>query len=419
MLSGLYLSQHRIENVKRTRSFHHEIVPLPKALNNAGYRSAAFSHNPLFSPSHHFDYFDEFYSPDKSFTAPSWARTVRETGSLPKLAQVAVSYLEKMERPRRLFHDMLTWVDHQEKPFFLMANLVNIHYPWSPPPNFLFQELGRNVRYLASSEMRVPRPWHFNAKRLQLTERQQRIWTQLYNASIRHVDQELGRFVRRMKKLKAWKNTIMVITADHGELLGEHNGIVGHTLSLNDRIMHVPLILRHPDRIESRVVETVVQTVDLYASVLAWAQAATADIPRAQLQCPPFSETMSQARSRFAFAEEDYTDSYDILGALGRVNPAFDAPAIYPERQVAVHDGAYKMIWKNRGASELYNLNDDPLEQMNLAGKEQFRSRLEQFKTALALWEKDKKLFPPQESAPDGADDPQMMAQLRSLGYVA
>ena len=45
MLSGLYLSQHRVENIQRDRRFHQAIVPLPSALREVGYKSAGFSQN--------------------------------------------------------------------------------------------------------------------------------------------------------------------------------------------------------------------------------------------------------------------------------------------------------------------------------------------------------------------------------------
>jgi arylsulfatase A-like enzyme len=53
LLTGLYLSQHRIENVNRDRSFNKAIVTLPQLLRSSGYQTAAFSQNLLFSAEHH------------------------------------------------------------------------------------------------------------------------------------------------------------------------------------------------------------------------------------------------------------------------------------------------------------------------------------------------------------------------------
>ena len=69
MLSGLYLSQHRIENVKGDRRFNDAIITLPQALREEGYTTAAYSQNMLFSPQHHFEDFDIFNTLDERLDA--------------------------------------------------------------------------------------------------------------------------------------------------------------------------------------------------------------------------------------------------------------------------------------------------------------------------------------------------------------
>jgi arylsulfatase A-like enzyme len=417
MLSGLYLSQHRLENTQQNRRFHPDIVPLPVALARAGYRTAAFSHNRLFGPAHYFDYFDEFYDLDRWPAKLSLMQGARQRGRWPGAASTAIRYLEKMQRPRQIFDALLAWMEAQEQPFFVMANLTNIHYHWAPPPDLLWRELGLRVRALSSDEMRTLQPWRFNAHRSEVTDEHREVWRRLYDASIRHVDREWSRFFRKLQQQNGYDELVLAVTADHGELLGEYKDIVGHMLSLHDHLLHVPLIVRHPDYTGGLSVDNVVQTVDLYATVLEWAGAGRAAIPEAQLQCPPLSAAMNGPVERVAFAEEDYTDSYDLPSALHRANPAFDAAAVYPERRVAVHDGAHKLIWNNRGKPELYDVIADPGEKHDLAGDSSAAPLLAKLERALEAWERDRPTFPPEATGLE-TQDPEVIERLRALGYL-
>jgi arylsulfatase A-like enzyme len=316
-----------------------------------------------------------------------------------------------------MFDGLLQWMGEQSRPFFVMANITNTHYHWAPPPDLLWRELGLGIPGLRSAELRTLQPWQFNSRRKQVTDHHRHVWQALYDASIRHVDREWRRFLRKLQKKAVWGELILLVTADHGELLGDHRNIVGHMLSLHDHLLHVPLIVQHPDYPGSQVIDNVVQTVDLYSSVLEWSGLDRPEVPGAQLQCLPLSSALGGPRERLAFAEEDYTDSYDPVSALERSNPAFDASAVYPEKRVAVHDGTYKLIWNNRGTPELFHVAADPQEAENLAQQDfviPIRAKLE---AALAEWERNKVVFPPQEMTMSG-QDPQMNAHLRALGYL-
>jgi hypothetical protein len=82
-----------------------------------------------------------------------------------------------------------------------------------------------------------------------------------------------------------------------------------------------------------------------------------------------------------------------------------------------VHDGAHKLIWNNRGTPELYHVADDPREVENLAQHSSMTAIRAKLEAALAEWEQNKVVFPPQEVAGNG-QDPEMIAQLRALGYL-
>ena len=66
-----------------------------------------------------------------------------------------------------------------------------------------------------------------------------------YGAEITYLDYELGRLFRSMDSLALLDNTLVIITADHGECLGERGGYFSH-MGVYDETMHIPLIMSLP-----------------------------------------------------------------------------------------------------------------------------------------------------------------------------
>jgi len=426
LLSGLYISQHRIESINGNRRFNAEIVTLPDALRSHGYRTAAFSQNLLFSPQNHLDQgFDEFYSVEELLSSHRMTRLIqRLSGDSPRQVRLAARYLRKMIAPRLLLDNMFAWIKAWDRktPFFLFANVLSPHFPWTLPIGFLPRGDGFNLKYLLNYDLlTLKKQWEFNSGKRQVTDTHRRVWHTLYDASIRHVDSEIGRFVEQLRQLAGWEETILIVTSDHGEMMGDYRGIVGHVLSLHDNLIHVPLIIRHPDYLSGLTVEGVVQTLDLYPSLLEWAGVPTGRVPSSQLQRPPLSKSISAANdpSGYAFAEEDYTDSYDIIGKLLQVNPAAD-PNQYPRQQIAVHSASHKYIWYNDRPGELFDLGSDPLEEHNLMDGSISTDLpfVQELQGALETWRANLELFPPQQVDGNGAIDPVMLEHLRALGYM-
>jgi arylsulfatase A-like enzyme len=413
ILSGLYLSQHRIENVKADRYFNQTIVTLPVALRARGYRTAAFSQNILFSPQYHFDDFDEFH-------LESEPGLETRNGSISLLQKIA-KYRRKVKAPRNTLGSMIEWIHKCDHPFFMMANLTNAHYPWAPPLTDLMIKSGVNPINLLDEDFLTLKPFQFNSGKRSVTPKHRKMWQVCYDAAIRHLDREVGWFLRQIRQWKGWSNTIVVITADHGEMLGDYREIVGHTLSLHDNLIRVPLIVRHPDYPGNRVVQGIVQIHDLYTSILEWIGAAADSVPQAQLQRPSLSQAVTNANEAkgIAFAEEDYTDSYDVIRGLLGVNPHMN-PAKYPRQQLAVRSATHKYIWFDDRPGEFYNLTKDPFEEINLISVDDPAEgeMLKQLQFALQAWRSNLEIFPPQSIVEEAEISPEIAERLRELGYI-
>jgi arylsulfatase A-like enzyme len=426
LLSGLHISQHRIETIKGDRQFNEAIVTLPAALSSQGYRTAAFSQNMLFSPNNHLDKgFDEFHGVEELLSSRLGTRLVKRlANNSPEPIRQVSRYLRKMIAPSLVLDSMLEWIKArtEKSPFFLFTNILAPHFPWTVPPRVLLRS-GFNPKYLLKPDfVTLKKQWEFNSGKRRVTDQHRRVWRQLYDASILHVDAEIGRFLNRLRQLKGWENTIVVVTADHGELMGDYRDIVGHMLCLHDNLIHVPLIVRHPDYRKGMVVEGVVQTLDLYPSILEWAGCPTAGIPSAQVRRPPLSSVMAAPHdpSGLAFSEEDYTDSYDVIDRLLEVNPTMD-PRKVPRQQVSVRSATHKYIWYNDRPADFYNLSTDPGEEQSLidAGTATDQAALKDLQDALHVWRSGLEVFPPQAVDDVAEMDAATMDRLRGLGYVA
>lgn len=157
--------------------------------------------------------------------------------------------------------------EYRDSTFFAWYHFHGPHLPYSPPPKYLQAFLpGEKLSSPALREVMdsiiMPR-----GERT-FSEREKRIVRSLYDAEVAAQDEELGQVFEALDKLGLYENTIVVLTADHGEELFEH-GWLGHASTslkghLHDELIHIPLVLRLPGYtgVPQRI-EALVQSVDL------------------------------------------------------------------------------------------------------------------------------------------------------------
>ena len=112
-------------------------------------------------------------------------------------------------------------------------------------------------------------------------------WKHLYDDEIDYIDRKIGEVLTCLKSNGLDDNTLMVITADHGEHFGEHHQME-HQFSVYEPLGRVPLIVRHHDRFAAGREEGLVQTHDIYPTILEFAG----------LECKPPPGQTCQSPSR-------------------------------------------------------------------------------------------------------------------------
>ncbi|MFQ5416931.1 MAG: sulfatase-like hydrolase/transferase [Myxococcota bacterium] len=248
------------------------------------------------------------------------------------------------------------WLEAAPDRFFLWVHFYDPHADYAPPPGF------------ASAFASRP-----------------------YEGEIAYVDAELGRLLAAVESHWPAGRTMLAVTSDHGESLGEH-GEATHSYTLYDATQRVPLLLRGPGLPPGRVVGEVVRLADVGPTLLALARAE-------------------------AFPDADGIDLRPVIDGAAAARPAYvESVATHLDYGwsplFGVRTAAFKYIRAPR--PELYDLRSDPAELRNVAAEHPREvARLEGLLAAQIARRAD---------VPGGsvADlDDLLRRRLRSLGYVA
>ena len=128
----------------------------------------------------------------------------------------------------------------------------------------------------ASSEDAEPKPGSYfqelieevSSRKQPLSAEQRSFLTDRYDGELSYLDEHVGRLISHLRKdPEAWSRTLVIVTADHGESLGEHS-VLGHCFRLYEPEVAIPLILKLPGRAVSRVDTTRVSQIDVLPTVL-------------------------------------------------------------------------------------------------------------------------------------------------------
>jgi arylsulfatase A-like enzyme len=180
-----------------------------------------------------------------------------------------------------------------------------------------------------------------------------------YALEVENADRELGKIIQALKDRVWWQDTLLVVTSDHGEGLGQHD-LVGHIEQLYDTLLHVPLILVSPGRIAAGTeVEEPVRHVDLATTIYDFLG----------LDAPP-----GRGRSLRPLLSDHKAERRPV------VSMTFPPTAAHDRRSLIL--GRFKYIFTEIGqVEEFYDVEADPDETHDLAAEEpdrvaQMRSRL-------------------------------------------
>ncbi len=283
------------------------------------------------------------------------------------------------------------------RPFFLMAHYFDPHYTYQRHPEYGFAppRAGR----LAGGE---PIVW---LRRLEnWTGGEVSLLRDLYDEEIRFTDAAIGRLLDALRAEDVYDETLIVFVADHGEEFMER-GWLGHTRTLYEELVRVPLIVRKPGgRGAGRVVETPVSIVSLMPTVLDLIGAGSSWIAMQGESLAPLLDGADGSSAPEVFCEVDFVPW----------NPVY-AETKTARKKAVIRDDLKLIRDELSGKLELYDLESDPGEQRDLAAEHPSMvadlQRLLEWRAALA-----RAVTP--SPAPETQLSRQEVEQLEGLGYI-
>ncbi len=248
--ASLFLSQ--LPSRHGVRHWGAHLPPEPESLAGAlrrqGYRTGAWTANHLMTARRGFDRGFETYEVVRN---PRW-----RPGTPPESEHVFASAAELVSRA-------LTWLDSAgDGPFLIYLHLMENHTPLVCPPD----DAACAAAVTALNQRIFAGFWSF-------TEEEAARVSALYDADVARVDESLGELVRGLDERGRLEDSWLVLTSDHGEMLGEH-GLYLHGRALYAETLHVPLLFRPPDG-RGSVVDTLVSVTDVAPTILDLAGAET------------------------------------------------------------------------------------------------------------------------------------------------
>jgi arylsulfatase A-like enzyme len=223
-----------------------------------------------------------------------------------------------------------------------------------------------------------------------------------YDEEIRHTDAGIGRLLEALRESGHDADTVVALTSDHGEELGE-KGWIGHTRTLYEFVLRVPLIVRVPSDPGGRVIDTPVSLVSLTPSLL-------------DLVGVSFASDSFHGRS-FAAAVQDGESVDRTQEVFAEIDFPLQDPRISPVRlrKRALIGERYKLILDDEAASvALYDLASDPEERRDLSAvRPELRERMLAALHAQAGAAREG--GPPAEAVPLTREE---LEVLEKLGYV-
>lgn len=176
-----------------------------------------------------------------------------------------------------IFDHATRWMDNRDavKPIFLYLHLMDVHQPYNAPR--AFSDPFVNEVKAMPQRTAIPSlpdgPGHLGrvTRNTTLVNPELRVcaeyWIARYDAGIAHMDQQLKQLQALLERHEIWNDTILLVTADHGESLNDHGGW-DHGYSPYEHELHVPLLVHCPARWAARRVPATVSLTDVKPTLL-------------------------------------------------------------------------------------------------------------------------------------------------------
>ncbi|MDW6001351.1 choline-sulfatase [Vibrio mangrovi] len=315
---------------------------------------------------------------DDPATRPTWYHnmsSVTQAGPCIRSNQLDFDD-EVVFHARRYLYDYVR--GQQSRPFCLTVSMTHPHDPYAIPQSYWDRYQDEDIglpQIRISKEEQDP-----HSLRLQdvyayydqeITDQQIRNARRAYYGAISYVDDQIGALLKTLDETGLRENTIIVFSGDHGDMLGERN--LWYKMSYFEGSVRVPMIINYPGQFSPKRVKQSVSTMDLLPT---FAELAAGGQPQAYAM--PI-----QGRSLLPHLEGKPEAHDEVIGEY------FGEGALAP--MYMIRRGPYKYIHCPLDPDQLFDLQNDPQELINLADDANHAEILAQFRQETAQrWDSEK-----------------------------
>lgn len=337
-----------------TSEFHRNRTTISKVLKLYGYNTAAF-HSNAFLSSHfnfrkEFDYlYDSITSLQKNTIKSKIEKILNKSMQLKNFVKHVYNKIHSnnvpYDRAEIINKKAISWLKNHKTDFFIWIHYMDVHFPYKPQKKFQHYFRSKSLNNLEMSILNDKITQNdYLTKPIGMSEEEISTLIDLYNGDIRYVDYSIKSLLEELKRMDILKDTLIVITADHGEQFWEH-GEFGHGANLYDELIRVPLIIYNSEYKNIEIDETV--------SLL--------DASPTILDLLGISENKAfQGTSLIHIIKGEKKSPGVISETFGK-----------GKRNISFRTKKWKYILNDTvGQPELYDLESDPKEEKNLAETE-------------------------------------------------
>jgi arylsulfatase len=301
MMSSRYPSVHGADKTVRG---HPEIIMLAELLKSHGYRTEAYNANPIMYGGLGFeDGFDVYIEHGDVLPLVAFNKTT------------AYRFVKKLrdaifERSNVAGGDSTEWLTERllrafnkkrRRPLFLWAHYLDPHTPLTPPREYV-----RGTPEFVEGALRFGRSETIFYENLVVEDLD--VLIPLYEAEVRYVDDKFGGVLTAMEDNGYFENSIIIVTADHGEEFFEH-GEYGHGKTHYNEVISIPMFIYTPDG-EPGTTDYPVSLIDIMPTVLEYVGAEVpSDTDMSGESLLPLIEGSSKGRKdKYIFIDRIQTD---------------------------------------------------------------------------------------------------------------
>jgi arylsulfatase A-like enzyme len=287
--------------------------------------------------------------------------------------------------------DVLPWLGrHYNDDFFIWIHYFDVHMPYAPP--FPYNTLHRD-RGTETIEL----PLRKAGLEMYSASDSLHYYENMYKGEVAYLDDRFGELIDQLRALDVYDRSLIVVTSDHGESLGEnriyceHNGLYENTTS-------VPLLIKTPRQESTGRVDGLVSSVDIYPTIFDYLDLPIGHRIRGR-SLRQLMETGQESPQQTAYSEHGRQQQVSVRTPRYRSMLGLKDARLFPRFSI------------EKGKLELFDLDDPSGEQVDISGEDTQTSRT--LKANLEAFMSDRLDF---SGLP--IDDEEYREKLRSLGYI-